>query len=59
MSEVECPWCGEKNASWDYLENGGVGKRYSGVVQLYCLSCGMQFEMKQNEFSGWWKVNEH
>lgn len=57
-SKIECPWCGDIQESFEYLENDGVGKSYCGVMQLYCLKCGMPFEIKQENFIGRWQVNE-
>ena len=59
MKKVECPWCGDIRESPEYFEDGSVGKLYCGIAQLFCLECGMSFEIKQSEFLGWGKGNEN
>jgi transcription elongation factor Elf1 len=59
MNKIKCPFCGDVHESYGYLKDDSVGKRYYGVMQLYCLSCGMPFEIKQSEFLGRWKVSEN
>lgn len=49
MNKKKCPFCEMVHTDYEFLE-GCVGKRYLGVIQLFCPTCGVPFEVRQDEF---------
>jgi len=47
--EQTCPFCKAIHKNNEFLA-GDIGKWYLGVVQIFCLSCGMPFEVSQKDF---------